>query len=75
MNRVKHLLNSHALYSLYRTLIMPYLKYCCEVWGNTYRKGIHPLHMLQKRLYEPVNMKGTCHAQDRFFSTLKLCVV
>ena len=34
MNRVKHLLNSHALYSLYTTLIIPYMNYCCEFWGN-----------------------------------------
>ena len=34
MNRVKHLFNSHALYSLYCTLIMPYLNYCCEAWGK-----------------------------------------
>ena len=34
MNRVKHLLNRHALYSLYTTLIIPYMNYCCEFWGN-----------------------------------------
>ena len=28
---VKHLLNSHALYSLYTTLIIPYMNYCCEL--------------------------------------------
>ena len=49
MNRVKQLLNSHALYSLYCTLSMPYLNYCCEAWGNTYKSRIHPLHMLQKK--------------------------
>ena len=32
INRVKHVLTSSALYSLYRTLVMPYLTYCCEVW-------------------------------------------
>ena len=74
MNRVKQLLNSDALYSLYCTLIMPYLNYCCEAWGNTYKSRIHPLHMLQQRLCESVNMKGSCHTQDQSFSTLKLCV-
>ena len=37
INRVKHVLTSSALYSLYCTLVMPYLTYCCEVWGNNYK--------------------------------------
>ena len=49
MYRVKHLLNSSALSSLYCTLIMPYLNYCCEIWGNTYNSRIHHLHIIQKR--------------------------
>ena len=49
MYRVKHLLTSSALYSLYCTLILPYLNYCCEIWGNTYKTRIRPLHIIQKR--------------------------
>ena len=49
MNRVKHVLTSSALYSLYCTLVMPYLTYCCEVWGNNYKTRIHSLFILQKR--------------------------
>ena len=49
MNRVKHCLISSALYSLYCTLILPYLNYCCEIWGNTYKSRIHPLYIKQKR--------------------------
>ena len=37
MYRVKHLLTSSALYSLY---ILPYLNYCCEIWDNTYKSRI-----------------------------------
>ena len=50
MNRVKHLLNSHGLYSLYTTLIIPYMNYCCEFWGNNYKSRIQPLYMLQKTI-------------------------
>ena len=49
MYRVKHLLTISALYSLYCTLILPYLNYCCEIWGNTYKSRIRPLHIIQKR--------------------------
>ena len=49
MNRVKHGLINSALYSLYCTLILSYLNYCCEIWGNTYKSRIHPLYIMQKR--------------------------
>ena len=49
MNRVKHSLINSALYSLYCTLILPYLNYCCGMWGNTYKSRIHPLYIMQKR--------------------------
>ena len=49
MRRVKHLLIDSTLYSLYSTLVMPYLNYCCEILGNTYKSRIQPLHIIQKR--------------------------
>ncbi len=49
MRRVKHLLIHSALYSLYYTLVMPYLNYCCDIWGNTYKSRIQPLQIIQKR--------------------------
>ena len=49
MRRVKHLLINSALHSLYATLVMPYLNYCCEIWGNTYKSRIQPLLIIQKR--------------------------
>ena len=48
MCRVKWLLNGSALYTLYCSLIRPYITYCCEIWGNTYKNRIQPLHTLQK---------------------------
>ena len=45
IRRVKHLLINSALYSLYSTLVMPYLNYCCDIWGNTYKSRIQPLHV------------------------------
>ena len=49
MNRVKHVLTSSALYSLYCTLVMPYLNHCCAVWGNNYKTRVHSSFILQKR--------------------------
>ena len=48
LRRVKHLLINSALYSLYSTAVMPYLNYCCEIWGNTYKSRIQPQHIIKK---------------------------
>ena len=48
MNRVNHVLTSSALYSLYCIFVMPFLTYCCEVWGNNYKTRIQSLFILQK---------------------------
>ena len=75
MNRGKHLLNSHALHSLYCTLIMPYLNYCCEAWGNTYKSRIHPLHMLQTKGIGICKHEGyLSHARPIFHYFKTLCV-
>ncbi len=49
INRVEHVLTSSVLYSVYCPLAMPYLTYCCEVWGNNYKTRIQSLFIQQKR--------------------------
>jgi len=49
LNRVKEVLNKETMKILYSLLIIPYLIYCIEVWGNTYQKNIKALSVLQKR--------------------------
>ena len=33
--KVKDFLNEKSLYTLYCSLVLPYIIYCAEVWGNT----------------------------------------
>ena len=47
--KAKDILNYNSLYMLYNTLILPYLTYCIEVWGNTYQSNLKPLVTIQKR--------------------------
>ena len=69
MNRVKHVLTSSALYSLYCTLVMPYLTYCCKVWGNSYKTRIQPLFILQKRAIRMcLNTNYKCHTNLCFIN-------
>ena len=49
MYKVKYLLTKSALYTLYCALILPYLNYCCEIWGNNYFSNIKNIVILQKK--------------------------
>ena len=35
--KAKHLLDKDSLVMLYYSLFVPYLSYCSEIWGNTYK--------------------------------------
>ena len=49
LNRAKHVLKSDALLTLYNSIVLPYMNYCCEIWGSTYKSRIHGIVLLQKR--------------------------
>ena len=73
MNRVKHVLTSSALYSLYCTFVMPYLTYCCEVWGNNYKTRIHSLFILHKvAIRICLNTDYKCHTKQLFYQLRSL---
>ena len=75
MNRVKHVLTSSALYSLYCTLVMPYLNYCCGVWGINYKTCIQSLFILQKRAIRIcLNTNYKCHTKPLFYQLRSLNV-
>ena len=76
MNIVKLVLTSFALYSLYCTLVMPYLTYCCEVWGNNYKTCIQSLFILQKRTIRIIclNTNYKCHTKPLFYQLRSLNV-
>ena len=75
MNRVTHVLTSSALYSMYCTLVMPYLTYCCEVWGNNYKTRIQSLFILQRRaIIICLNTNYKCHTKPLFYQLRSLNV-
>ena len=74
--RVKHILNNDCLKSLYCTLILLYLNYACEIWGNTFETRLKNLVVLQKRairLVDKANYRE--HSEPLFakYKCLKLC--
>ena len=49
LNRAKHVLKTDAMLTLYNSIVLPYMNYCCELWGSTYKSRLHGIVMLQKR--------------------------
>ena len=58
LSKAKHILDHKSLYILYCSLILPYLQYCAEVWGNTYTCTIQSLSILQKRAIRIIHNTG-----------------
>ena len=48
--KASKILNTNSLYTLYCTLILPYLNYCIENWGNTHESNISKIFLKQKRV-------------------------
>ena len=45
----KDMLEVESMKLLYSSLVFPYINYCVEVWGNTFKSNIHPIYVLQKK--------------------------
>ena len=72
IHKTSHVLDTKTLTLLYNAIIFPYLNYCVEVWGNTYKTKVYLLFIKQKKAIGIV-----CHAKyldhtSRLFHKLKL---
>ena len=75
LNKAKHFLDHKSLHILYNTMILPYLNYCTEIWGNTYKCTLQPLSILQKRAIRIIHNTGYREHTNPLFlqsKTLKL---
>lgn len=72
--RAKHILDLKSLRILYCSLLLPYLSYCVEVWGSTYRHSLQPLVIMQNRAMRIIRGRGNFKT-NRFRTTRKrLCL-
>ena len=55
---------------LYNSLFIPYLAYCAEVWGNTYKAHLNPLFLKQKKAIRIVNKVKYLEHTDALFKIL-----
>ena len=65
--KAKQLLDKESLVMLYDSLFVPYLTYCSEIWGNTYKTNINCVYLLQKKV-----LRIVCNVDYRYHSILKL---
>ena len=52
--RTKRVLNYDSLYTLYCSLFLPYINYCSEIWGNTYKTKLNSIILIQKKLIRAI---------------------
>ena len=65
-------LNKNSLYTLYYSLVYPYLYYCACVWGLTYHSNLKRLVTLQKCAVRTISRSAFDAHTDPIFKSLKL---
>ena len=48
--RARQVLYGHTLLMPYNVLIKPHFIYCVTIWGNTYNRYLHKIHIVQKKI-------------------------
>ena len=66
-NKASNVLDSHNLYIIYCSIMMPYFSYCSVIWGGTYDSNIKVLIVLQIRVI-PVVCKSSKYDHTKFCS-------
>ena len=67
INRSKYFLNKQSLLMLYNALILPYISYCCLIWGFTYPTYISKIEILQKRAVRIIDNQHRLAHSDPIF--------
>ena len=60
------------LRKLYCALFLPYIMYCCEIWGNTYKTNLNCIVVLQKKIIRIISKKKLNEHTTELFHDLKL---
>ena len=71
--KTRELLNQKCLHILYFSLVVPYMSYCVEVWGNVYKTNIDPIIKLQKRAIRIINKVSYLESTNPLF--IKSCTL
>ena len=72
MFKASEFLNTEALRTLYCSLFLPYMNYCSEVWGITYKKSIDCITKIKKQAIRIISKVNRREHTNGFFCKLKL---
>lgn len=72
LHKVKGLVNKRALILLYNSLVVPYLTYCIEAWGNACKTYTEPVFLLQKRAIRVINGNAYRDHTNPIFKQLQI---
>ena len=75
LNRSKFFLNKQTMLLLYNALILPYISYCCLVWGFTFPTYVNKIEILQKRAIRMIDYQHRLAHSDPIFLSLKIIKV
>ena len=68
INKVKYFMPEKVLYTLYCTLVLPYLNYGILVWGSACKTYLEKLFKLQKWAMRTIsNSHYRCHSEPLFY--------
>ena len=67
LTKLKHYVPDYILYSLYCTLVLPYVNYGILIWGNTYKMYLDKILKLQKWAIRTISLEHyRCHTGPLF---------
>ena len=72
LSKLKHSLPRKILRTLYQTLILPHLSYCCSVWSSATKTQLNKLFILQKRAIRHITGINYCAHTSKHFLALNL---
>ena len=67
ISRIRFCVDKRTAHLLYNTLILPYLNYCCMIWGSNYQSQTERLVILQKRAVRLIEYVYPPHSSEPIF--------
>ena len=75
ISRSRYFLSCRLRYLLYNALVLPYLNYCCLVWGNTSQVHLNKLIIPQKKIVRILDNQPRLAHTDPIYLKLKILKV
>ena len=70
--KARKVLQQSTLLTLYNSFILPYLTYCIEIWGMTFKSHLDPLIKIQKRALRLITISHRLAHTEPLFKELNI---